>query len=103
MASPGEMISITKMKKSCERVGKILKSLSHPRRLLVLGHLLNGPKSVGELVDLCEISQSQMSHFLARMTFEGLVKSDRAGKFRIYSIADERLEHVLKTLQREYC
>ena len=99
---PGS-ISIRKMESSCENVSQILKSLSHPSRLLILGHLTNGPKSVGELTKLCEISQSQMSHFLMRLSYEGLVKAAKEGKYRIYSIPDARLGRLLETIQREYC
>lgn len=100
---PQPSISITKMERSCEDVSAVLKSLSHPRRLLVLGHLVNGPKSVSELVELCGISQPQMSQFLVRLSFEGLVSVEREGKFRIYSIADKRLKNLLILLQKEYC
>ena len=96
-------VSIRKMQNSCEEVCLILKALSHPQRLMVLGHLLHGPKTVGELVELCEVSQSQMSQFLIRMKFEGLVSSEKNGKFQIYSLADRRLVQLMKTIQSEYC
>lgn len=96
-------VSIAKIKKSCDEVCSILKSLSHPQRLLVLGHLLQGSKSVSELVDLCELSQSQMSQFLTRMKFEGLVSSEKLGTSQVYSIADKRLIHLMRAIQSEYC
>ena len=96
-------ISIQIIKKSCEEVCLILKSLSHPQRLLIMGHLLDGPKTVGELVELCEASQSQMSQFLTRMKFEGLVSSAKDGKYQVYSLADKRLIRLMKTIQAEYC
>ncbi len=95
--------SIRKIRKSCEEVCLILKALSHPQRLLILGHLLEGSKTVGELVDLCEASQSQMSQFLIRMKFEGLVSSKKNGKYQVYSLADRRLIHLMRTIQSEYC
>jgi DNA-binding transcriptional ArsR family regulator len=94
---------IKNIKKSCDEVCLILKSLSHPQRLLILGHLIQGSKNVSELVDLCDISQSQMSQFLTRMKLEGLVKSEKIGKIQSYSIADKRLIHLIKTIQTEYC
>ncbi len=97
------VISVQKLKKSCENVCLILKSLSHPQRLLILGCLLEGPKTVGELVDRCDASQSQMSQFLIRMKLEGLVSSKKDGKYQVYSLADKRLVHLLKTIQTEYC
>lgn len=96
-------ISIKKMQNSCDEVCLLLKALSHPQRLLVLGHLLRGSKTVGELVELCGVAQSQMSQFLIRMKYEGLVRSEKNGKFQVYSIADKKLIHVMKVIQKEYC
>jgi DNA-binding transcriptional ArsR family regulator len=96
-------VSIHKIKKSCDEVCSILKSLSHPQRLLILGHLLQGSKSVSQLVSLCDVSQSQMSQFLTRMKLEGLVSSEKDGTSQVYSIADNRLIHLMKTIQSEYC
>lgn len=96
-------ISIRKIERSCEEVSQILKALSHPQRLLILGHLLGGPKSVGELVELCGASQSMMSQFLTRMKLEGLISSEKDGKFQVYSVTDKRLIELMKAIQTEYC
>lgn len=96
-------VSVVKIKRSCEAVCQILKALSHPQRLLILGHLLRGPKTVGDLLNLCDISQSQMSQFLTRMKVEGLIKSERSGKYSVYSLADKRLVNMMQTIQSEYC
>lgn len=96
-------LSIPKIKKSCEEVCLVLKALSHPQRLLVLVHLLKGPKTVSDLVELCGSSQPLMSQFLTRMKYEGLVSSEKNGKYQVYSIADKRLVHLLKIIQTEYC
>ena len=71
------IISVSKMKKTCEDVCQILKSLSHPQRLMILGYLLNQPRTVSQLVELTEISQSQVSQFLTRLKYEGLIQSER--------------------------
>ena len=97
------VISIAKMEKACEEVCVILKALSHPQRLLVMGHLLQGPKTVSDLVELCGTSQSQMSNFLMRMSAEGLVCAEKQGKFKIYSVADRRLISLIKAIQEQYC
>lgn len=96
-------ISIKKINESCDEVCLILKALSHRQRLLILGYLLQGEKTVGELVGLCKVSQSQMSQFLIRMKLEGLIKSQKTGKFQVYSIADKRLINLIKVIQKEYC
>lgn len=96
-------LSIPKLKRSCDEVSSILKAMAHPQRLLILGYLLNGEKTVTELVELCEISQSQMSQFLTRMKYEGLIDSRKEGKFQHYSIADMRLIQLMKAIQAQYC
>lgn len=65
-------ISISKMEAQCEIVSKTLKPLSHLQRLMILGHLIQGERTVSELQDLCSVLQSQLSQFLGRMKLEGL-------------------------------
>lgn len=95
--------SIKKLERACAEASRILKALSHPRRLLIMGHLLQGPKTVGELVSLCETMQPQMSHFLTRMKIEGLLTAERQGRFIVYSVSDRRLIRLMKSIQAEYC
>lgn len=68
-----------------------------------MGHLAQGPKTVSELTERCEISQSQLSQFLGRMKSEGLVTSERQGKFQYYAVADERLVHLIAAIQNIFC
>lgn len=96
-------LSVQKIKKSCVEVSQILKALAHPQRLMILGVLMQGPKTVSEIVEFCEASQSQVSHFLMRMKLEGLVRAERDGRFVQYSVADKRLVHLMKVIQNEYC
>lgn len=96
-------VSTGKMKKSCQLVSQILKALSHPQRLMILSHLIANEKTVGELVELCEISQSQMSQFLMRMKIEGLIQCQKQGRFQYYKIADPSLVRLLQLVQHEYC
>ncbi len=96
-------VSTAKLKKSCVEVSQILKALAHPQRLMILGNLLQGAKTVTELVESCEASQSQISHFLMRMKLEGLVKANREGRFVYYSVADQRLVKLVQVIQNQYC
>jgi len=96
-------LSIKKMERSCEEVCLILKSLSHPQRLMIMSHLVSGEKTVSELIDRCEISQSQISQFLTRMRAEGLLTCRREGKFQYYSAADDRVLQLMQAIQNVYC
>lgn len=92
-----------KMQKNCLLVSSLLKALSHPQRLMILATLVEGEKSVSEIQEVCEISQSQVSQFLARMKAEGLLDCRADGKFRYYSIADERLASLVRAIHSIYC
>lgn len=98
-----QVVSSQKIKKSCVEVSQMLKALAHPQRLVIMGNLLQGPKTVSELVEMGEASQSQISHFLMRMKLEGLIKSERDGRFVYYSVADNRLIKLMRVIQNEYC
>lgn len=95
--------SIELVEPECQAVAAMLKELSHPLRLMILSHLLDGSKNVSDLVNLCKTSQSQISQFLTRMRLAGLIKAEKRGKFQMYSVADERLFHLMQTIQNEYC
>lgn len=96
-------ISVSKMERSCQEVSDLLRALSHPQRLMIMGHLTQGSKTVSELVELCTISQSQLSQFLGRMKADGLLTSERQGKFQYYAVADERLIQLIAVIQNIFC
>lgn len=89
--------------RKCDAVSQTLKSLSHPVRLKVLCHLLEHERSVNELTEFCEISQSAMSQFLNRMKNEGLVTSRREHNFVYYAFADKKLIKLLQAVKDLYC
>lgn len=94
---------MAKMKNRCVDVSELLRSLSHPQRLLILGHLSQGEKTVSDLQDHCDISQSQLSQFLNRMLAEGLVKRERRGKFQYYSLKEPHLHKLIESIHHIFC
>ncbi len=87
----------------CEDVSQILRSLSHPVRLKVLCFVMDGEKSVSELTEFCEISQSAMSQFLNRMRAEGIVTSRKESTHVYYAIADVNVVKLLRSIKEIYC
>lgn len=87
----------------CEDVASTLKTLAHPQRLSLLCHLSNKAYSVGELQELCNISQSYVSQFLLKMTSQGLIERKRNGTHVYYSIKDPKIHSILESLQKIYC
>ena len=96
-------VDLKKMKPKCGNVAELLKSLSHPQRLLILGQLTKGPQTVTELQSVCNISQSQLSQFLIRMKIEGLLSCERKGKYQYYFIKEEKVVSLMQSLQSIFC
>ncbi len=91
------------MQSKCVEVSAIMKAIAHPQRLMLMCHLAEGEKNVSELLDLCEISQSQLSQFLNRMQREKLLKVRRDGNFSYYSIADKNITKLIQSMQKIFC
>lgn len=94
---------VKKLNKACFEVSELLSALSHPGRLMIIGHLLDGEKKVGELQDLCQLSQSQLSQFLSRMKEEGLLLCRREGRNQYYNLADLRVRKLVQAIQKIFC
>lgn len=80
-----------------------LKTLAHEGRLMILCHLIEGEKSVGELESLLNIRQAAVSQMLARLREEGLVATRRDGKTIYYSLSDTNTEQVISLLHSLFC
>ena len=93
----------SELEDKAEQVSRLLKSLANERRLLILCHLIQGEKSVGELERLVDLSQSALSQHLARLRKEALVTTRREAQTIFYSVASEDAKAVLATLYEIYC
>lgn len=96
-------MDITQVIQKCDEVSGVLKALSHPVRLKVLCHVMDEEKTVNELTEFCEISQSAMSQFLNRMKAEGVLTSRKHGTFVYHGLADPKLKKLLKAIKEIYC
>ncbi len=65
-------------------------------RLAILELLLDGEKSVSELVAAIGAPQSRVSNHLACLRWCGLVSVRREGNYIYYRIADPRVEAMLE-------
>ena len=72
-----QTIDPRRMAMAAQQASDLMKTLGHKDRLMVLCHLTNGEKSVGELARLLDIPQSPLSQHLARMRKEKLVQTRR--------------------------
>lgn len=91
-------MNLNEMNKKCEGVAELLKVLSHPQRLMILCHLSENEKTVGELHELCNLSQSQTSQFLIRMKSDGIVSAEKDGNFTTYKLVNPQMIKLIKSL-----
>ena len=74
---------------------QIFDALSDYTRVQILGALCMGEHSVGELQDVCHVSQSAISHQLRLLRDRGLVQGRRDGQRMLYSLDDDHVRTLI--------
>ncbi len=99
-----KIMNVKDMIPASDLAASLMRSLSHPQRLLVLCALGNGEKSVSELRSLLGgVEQVPMSQQLMRLRADGLVESRREGTTVYYHIARPEVLLVIGALETAYC
>jgi DNA-binding transcriptional ArsR family regulator len=88
---------------SASQACALLKTLANEDRLLILCQLSQGARNVGELETLLDIRQPTLSQQLTVLRKEGLVTTERKGKYIYYSLSSIEALHVIQTLYELYC
>ena len=88
---------------NARKASTLLRAMSNERRLLILCHLGQGEKSVGELERLVGLSQSALSQHLARLRQDQLVSTRRDAQTIYYSLRGHEARVLMDTLYRLYC
>ena len=96
-------IDLEQMSKSATRASSLMKTLGHRDRLMILCHLAGGEKSVGEIADLLDISQSPLSQHLSRMRKEGLVETRREAQTIYYTLKSGEAGRIVEVLYELFC
>ena len=87
--------------RACE-AAQLLKVLANEKRLMILCLLSEQERSVSELNELVELSQSALSQHLAVLREEGLVTTRREAQTIYYSSNSEPVMKILATLEDIY-
>lgn len=74
---------------------KLFRGFADPTRLAILDALRDGPRCVGDLVDMTGASQPNVSNHLACLKDCGLVVSERDGRHVFYRASDPRVNALL--------
>jgi DNA-binding transcriptional ArsR family regulator len=70
---------------------EVCKSLSSPKRLEILSILRDKEMSVGEIVELMQVSKANVSQHLAIMRKAGIVSSRRSGLNVYYRVSNGKV------------
>lgn len=95
MTAPATM---SDLRDRAEEVAALLKTLSHPNRLLIICDLIESERSVGDIEDRTGVRQPGLSRELARLRNDGLVSTRRESKVVFYRVADRRLSRLVPAL-----
>ncbi|MBD9649870.1 helix-turn-helix transcriptional regulator (plasmid) [Ensifer sp. PDNC004] len=80
-----------------------MRAFSTPSRLMLLCHIAQQERSVGEIQNELGLKQPALSQQLAELRQAGLVKTRRESRAIYYSIADGRIEAVMDLLLTLFC
>ena len=94
---------LAEMVRHADEAAALLKALANEHRLLVLCALVDGPKSVGDLNDRVELSQSALSQHLAVLRGAGIVTTRREAQTIWYALAEGPAAAVMEALHAAYC
>ena len=91
---------MTNIKKGdIERAAELMLAMANPKRLEVLYILLQGDMAVGDLADRVGLSQSALSHHLAKLRAQKLVKARKDGQMIFYSCQSPAVRVILDALK----
>lgn len=80
-----------------QRKAEFLKALGHPLRIRALELMVEGEKSVGEMIVITGAEPSHLSQQLGILRAAGVLVSRREGSTVYYTVRDPRIFHLLAT------
>jgi DNA-binding transcriptional ArsR family regulator len=96
-------MNVREMVPAAGKAADLMRSLSHPQRLLVLCALIGAEKSVADLRHELGIDQVPMSQQLMRLRADGLVEARRDGTTVYYRIARPEVLTIIESLHSAFC
>ena len=91
------------LKAKAPQAAELLRHLGNANRLMILCHISQQERSVGQLEQDLGIRQPGLSQQLAELRQAGLVRTRRESRSIYYSIADARAAAVMAMLYEIFC
>jgi ArsR family transcriptional regulator len=86
-----------------DKAARILSSVAHPLRLLIICMLLERERFVGEILERLGTTKGNISQHLRLLENKGLISKRREGNHTFYSIKDPKIGQLLTCVQGLYC
>lgn len=102
-ALPAIKLSAEEMTAHAGEASNLLRAMASEHRLMVLCSLVQGEKSVSELMARVPLAQSALSQHLAVLRRERLVTARRDGQTVYYAIKDGPALQVIRVLYESFC
>lgn len=96
-------LDIDELMVNAGKAASFLRTIASEHRLLILCHLLDRERSVGELNRLVGLTPSNLSQHLARLRAEGLLDVRRNGTTLFYRVVSPEVRAILTQLHRLFC
>lgn len=91
------------MQQRASEVAGLLKTLSHPVRLMLVCTLVEGEYAVGELETLTGVGQPTLSQQLGVLRAAGIVQTRRDAKQIFYRLSEDKAAQLVAALYRIFC
>lgn len=92
------------MEEKARQIAGLLKVLANENRLLIFCGLMERPMTVTEISKhVPNITQSALSQHLALLRVHGILTCEKSGQNVTYSVADHRVEEIMRVLKKYYC
>ncbi|MGE5624043.1 MAG: ArsR/SmtB family transcription factor [Bacillota bacterium] len=91
------------MEKHAGEASALLRAMASEHRLMVLCSLVQGEKSVSQLLEKVPLAQSALSQHLAVLRHEGLVGTRREGQTVYYSVKPGPSLEIIRVLYDNFC
>ena len=91
------------MEEKSKEAAKFLSGMANQHRLMILCQLVNGEKSVTELIEATGLAQTSMSQHLSKLKSEGIVTFRRDHRTLYYRIDNDVVLNIMNLLHGEFC
>ena len=91
------------LEEKIEEVSALLKSIAHPLRLKILCLHQDRELTVGEIREVVETTNANVSQHLTIMRNQGIIVARKEANFIYNRIADERVVELINTMQDLFC